>query len=308
MDTILITTSSFAEQTPDLLLRLETQGLKPVLNPFHRKLSEEEVSGLIQKYNPVGMIAGVEPLTREVLSQTKGLRVISRCGIGLDSVDLEAARELEIIVTNTPDAPTVPVAELTIGLILSLMRGIAGSDAGIRKGEWTRPMGRLLMGKTIGIVGCGRIGTCVAKFLSVFGCRLLGYDPMASSSDILEMTSLDILLSESDIISLHLPYSEKTHHILNRSRLQSVKKGALIINAARGGLIDEKVLYELIQNGQLSGAALDCFEKEPYNGPLKDIENVVLTGHIGSYAREGRILMEKQAVDNLLREIGEGLI
>jgi D-3-phosphoglycerate dehydrogenase len=306
MKNILITTSSFAEQSPDLLTRLHAKGFQVILNPYGRKLSEGEISDLLKKYQPVGMIAGVEPLTREVLSGVDNLRVISRCGIGLDSVDLEAAQELGIIVTNTPDAPTVPVAELTLGLILALLRGIPASDAGIRGGQWIRPMGQLLLGKTVGIIGCGRIGKCVAKFLSVFGCRLLGYDPMVSSTDHLELVSLDFLLSESNIVTLHLPYSDKTHHILDESRFRSMQKGAVVVNAARGGLIDEQALFECLQDGHLGGAALDCFEQEPYIGPLKEMNNVILTGHIGSYAREGRALMEEQAVDNLVREMMKG--
>ena len=303
MKNILVTTSSFAEQNPDLPARLQSIGYNVVVNPFRRKLTEKEVNDLIKEYRPIGMLAGVEPLTREVLSHAENLRVISRCGIGLDSVDLNAAEELGLTVTNTPDAPTVPVAELTIGLILALLRGIPVSGAGIRKGVWTRPMGQLLLGKTVGILGCGRIGTCVAKLLSAFGCRLLGYDPMVSASDLLKMVDFDLLLSESDIISLHLPYTEKTHNILDASRLRKMKKGALVINAARGGLIDEQALFKCLQDGHLGGAALDCFEHEPYCGPLKEMENVILTGHIGSYAREGRTLMEEQAVDNLVREM-----
>jgi D-3-phosphoglycerate dehydrogenase len=120
------------------------------------------------------------------------------------------------------------------------------------------------------------------------------------------MVAFEVLFSESDIISLHLPFTEKTHHILDTSRLRKMKRGALVINAARGGLIDEQALFECLQDGHLGGAALDCFEQEPYSGPLKEMKNVILTGHIGSYAREGRALMEEQAVDNLVREMMKG--
>lgn len=303
MKNVLVTTSSFGDQNPDLLERLRAKGLQVVLNPFRRRLTEAEVANLIEEHRPVGIIAGVEPLTKEVLGKSNGLKVISRCGIGMDSVDLEAAHELGIPVTNTPDAPTVPVAELTLGLILTLLRGISTSEAGIRRGEWVRPMGHLLQGKTVGIIGCGRIGTRLAGFLSVFGCRLLGYDPMVQSIDQVELSTLDALLAQADIVSLHLPYTEGTHHLLNASRLQDMKKGAFLVNAARGGLVDEQALYECLKDGHLAGAALDCFEQEPYSGPLLELENVVLTGHVGSYAKEGRAIMEEQAVDNLVREL-----
>jgi D-3-phosphoglycerate dehydrogenase / 2-oxoglutarate reductase len=303
MENILVTTTSFGEQTPDLLMTLENSDFRVILNPYKRKLTEAEAVALIAEFKPIGMIAGVEPLTRSVLQSSASLKVVSRCGIGLDSVDLEAASELGIVVTNTPDAPTVPVAELTVGLILSLLRGIAISDAGIRRGEWVRPMGHLLRDKTVGVIGCGRVGARVAKFLSIFECRVVGYDPMVKSSDLFEATTLEALLNHSDIVSLHLPYTEETHHLLNSSRLNAMKYGSFLVNAARGGLVDEKALYECLQSGHLGGAALDCFEQEPYIGPLRNMVNVVLTGHIGSYAKEGRAIMEQQAVENLLREL-----
>lgn len=303
MKTVLVTTSSFAVQDPGPLNRLKAKGLQVVLNPFQRKLSEPEVSDLIKTHGPVGIIAGVEPLTRAALTSSENLKIVSRCGIGMDSVDLEAARELGITVTNTPDAPTVPVAELTIGLILALLRGITTSDAGIRQGKWIRPMGHLLQDKTVGIIGCGRIGSRVAKLLSAFRCKVLGYDPAALESDYFESANLDELLAQADIVTLHLPYSDKTRHIINTSHLRAMKKGAFLINASRGGLVDEQALCACLQGGHIAGAALDSFEQEPYNGPLIDFENVILTGHIGSYAREGRVFMEEQAVDNLLNEI-----
>jgi len=303
MANILVTTSSFGKETPAPLECLKDASYSVILNPFGRKLTEREVADLLIKYDPIGMVAGVEPLTGAVMEKAKSLKVISRCGIGMDSVDLAAAQKLGVIVTNTPDAPTVPVAELTLGLILSLLRKIPASDAAIRKQEWARPMGRLLHGKTIGIIGCGRIGTCVAKLLSAFGCQILGYDPMIERSTFLKMVSLETLLAESDIVSLHLPHNEQTHHLLDAGRLRTMKPGGVLVNAARGGLIDEEVLFECLQDGHLAGAAFDCFEQEPYIGPLTQLENVVLTGHIGSYAKEGRAIMEQQAADNLLKEL-----
>jgi D-3-phosphoglycerate dehydrogenase len=293
---ILCTTSNFtADNFP--------AGLKVIKNPFKRKLTEAEVATLIEEHQPVGMIAGVEPLTRAVLKKAKNLKVISRCGIGLDSVDLEAARELGIVVTNTPDAPTIPVAELTLGMILNLMRHLHIIDAGIRRGKWERPMGRLLHGKTVGIVGCGRIGSYVAKLVSAFGCRVLGCDPYLQTHQYCKLVSLDTLLAQSDIVSLHIPYSADNHHLISTTQLALMKPGAILINAARGGLVDEQALYEAVKSGHLGGAAIDCFEKEPYTGPLKELPNVLLTAHIGSYAKEARTLMEQQAVENLVREL-----
>jgi len=300
MKNVLITTSSF---NAELITTIKSSGLTPVLNPYKRKLTEEEVDDLIQEFRPVGMIAGVEPLTRTVLEKAPFLKVISRCGIGMDSVDLDTAAGQEITVTNTPDAPTIPVAELTIGMILALLRSIQISASSVRAGGWERPMGGLLHGKTVGIVGCGRIGSYVAKIVSSFGCHVIGYDPFLSSHDHIELMPLEKLLQVSDIVTLHIPYTDNNHHIINAERIALMKNSAVLVNAARGGLIDEAALVEALQSETLSGAAIDCFETEPYAGPLVQLKNVLMTAHIGSYAREGRMIMEQQATDNLLNAL-----
>jgi len=303
MQKVLITTSSFAQNDPAPLHKLQEKGLKVILNPYKRKLTEAEVTALLQEHDPCALLAGVEPLTAAALSAAPGLKVVSRCGIGLDSVDLQAAADLGIAVHNTPDAPTRAVAELTLGLILSLLRRIHLSAASIAEGRWERPMGNLLYGKTVGIIGCGRIGACLAEMLQAFNCRLLGSDPACPQSDCFTLTELDQLLAEADIISLHLPYNQHTHHFINAERLARLKKGAYLINAARGGLIDETALYNALKSGNLAGAALDTFEQEPYLGQLKDLNNTLLTAHIGSYASEARTMMEMQAVENLLKSL-----
>ncbi len=303
MKNVLVTTSSFCKEDPAPLSEIESAGLIAILNPFGRKLTEGKAIDLIKKYDPVGIIAGVEPLTRKVLEEGKNLKVVSRCGIGMDSVDLVASKDLGITVTNTPDAPTIPVAELTMCMILSLLRKIHVSDASIRSGAWERPMGNLLHGKTVGIIGCGRIGSFLGRLLAPFDCTLFGYDPYCQQSDLFQLVSLEDLLIQSDIVTLHLPFTEENRHFINVDRLGKMKQNAFLINAARGGLVDEDALYDALSSGTIAGAALDCFEKEPYKGRLRDLDNTLLTGHIGSYAREGRIMMEAQAVENLIREL-----
>jgi D-3-phosphoglycerate dehydrogenase len=233
------------------------------------------------------------------------LKAISRCGIGMDSVDLDAAQELAIIVTNTPEGPTIAVAELTLGLIFSVLRRIHIADNAIRKNEWVRPMGYLLSGKTIGLIGCGRIGSHLAGLLSSLNSTVIAYDILGKENACWQSVSLDVLLSQADIVSLHMPYNRDNHHFINHDRIMSMKKGAFLINAARGGLVDEKALFDALTSGQLAGAALDCFEQEPYQGNFTRLDNVLLTGHIGSYAREARVMMEQQSVDNLLKAMKE---
>lgn len=300
MSRVLITTSSFGQEDKSVIKLLQEAGFEVKNNPYGRKLNEDEVLALILELEPAAIIAGLEPLTARVLEQAKVLKVISRCGIGLDNVDLEAARSRSIIVMSTPDAPVPAVAELTVGLMLAGLRHIVEVDTAIRSGQWKRPMGRLLGEQTVGIVGCGRIGTAVAMLVKPFGARLLGYDPNVNRHGIIQMVSLDRLLADADVVSLHIPYGESTHHLVDSGWLARMKKGALLINTSRGGIIDEGALHQAIVSGHLEGACLDTLEEEPYSGPLTGLPQVVLTSHIGSYAREARAKMEREAVVNLL--------
>lgn len=303
MDTILITTSTFGVMDEAPLLALRRAGYEPVLNPHGRKLTEAEGAALHREHRPVGLLAGVEPLTREVMLAGGRLRAIARCGIGMDSVDAGAAHDLGIALTNTPDAPTQAVAEITLGAILSMLRGIHNSCAGIREGRWERPMGVLLAYQTVGLLGLGRIGSRLAELLRPFGCRILGHDPYAPPPQGVEAVGFDRLLAEADVLSVHVPYAEATRHIVGEAAIRAMKPGAFVVNYARGGLVDEAALDAALAEGRLAGAAIDCFEREPYAGPLVDRPGAVLTGHIGSYAREGRIIQETQAVENLLASL-----
>jgi len=300
MKTILITTSTFGKNDHNVLDPLKNKEYECFLNPYERKLTEDEAISLLREHQPVGIIAGVEPLNRRVMESAPGLRAIARLGIGMDNVDMAAAKDLNIRVTNTPDGPTIPVAELTLAMILTLLRKIHLSDAGIRRGEWFRPYGNLLYQKTVGIVGCGRIGSYLAKLLQPFECNVLGCDPACKEAECFSLTGIDDLLAQSDLLTMHIPYSEKTHHYFDTKSLSQMKDGAFLINVARGGLVDEQALYDAIVSGKLAGVALDTFEEEPYLGKLRELENVLMCAHIGSYAKEGRIMMEKQAVSNLL--------
>jgi len=304
MNSILITTSTFAQFDNRPLEMIQKAGYSYVLNEYKRKLSENEILSLIEKIQPVGLIAGVEPITPRVLEKAKNLKAISRCGIGMDSIDIEAASKHAIQVINTPDAPTIAVAELTLGLILAALRNISFIHSNIQKKKWLRPMGHLISDKTVGIIGCGRIGSYLARLLSSFNCTVLGYDIRNNKNDNYVWVELDELYKRSDIITIHIPYTRSKEHFINRNTFSCIKKGAILINTSRGGLIDEDVLYEMLQSKYLGGAAIDCFEHEPYTGRLIELDNIILTSHIGSYAVESRIMMEKQSVDNLLQLLG----
>lgn len=299
---ILITTSSFGIKGNAALEKIAAAGLTVKLNPYGRRLSEAEVTELLAVPGLVGMIAGVEPLTRKALSGASGLRVISRCGIGVDSVDLIAAKEFCISVRNTPDAPAIAVAELTLGLMLAMLRRVALADRKIRANAWQQIMGNLLAKQTVGVIGYGGIGRRVARLVHAFGARVVACDSRNVVPEAgVEVCDLDALLAQSDIVSLHLPYTLENHHLIDASALDKMKRGALLLNTARGGLVDEGALVVALQSGHIAGAALDCFENEPYVGPLAQLEQVLLTAHMGSYAHESRQLMELEAAENLLR-------
>ena len=299
MHKILVTTSSFDLENNAAIKALRDSGCEIVANPFKRRLTEAEVSGLLTP-DVFGMIAGVEPLTRAVLQNATALKVISRAGIGLDSVDLDSAQEFGITVSNTPQAPVPAVAELTLGLTLNLLRKISLADSDLRKGQWKPAMGNLLLGKTVGLIGYGRIGQATGKLFQAFGCQLIVSDPVFQGTEEVTSVSLDDLLSSADIVSLHMPYSPGAHHLIDTAKLGKMKNGSFLINTARGGLVDEKALEAALLSGHLAGAAVDAFENEPYSGPLAALPQVVLTAHMGSYAQESRARMELEAAENLL--------
>ena len=300
---VLITTSTFNLDNFAQLELLNKAQIEVKLNPFATRLTEDQAIDLLGT-NTIGLIAGLEPLTGRVLNSAKSLKVIARVGTGLDSVDLEAAKKLGIKVLNTPDAPTQAVAELTLGHILGLLRNIPQADRQIRNGVWKGLMGSLLQTKTVGIIGFGRIGKRVAALLSAFGAKIIISDEQTTSTDYLNV-GLDELCAKSDVITLHLPYNASTHHIINEKKLNMMKNGSYVVNISRGGLVDEDALLAALKSGQIAGAALDCFEHEPYEGELRNFENVQITAHMGSYARETRDLMEREASQLLVNALQE---
>lgn len=306
MDLVVISTSSFGRHDPRPLARLTAAGYEVRTNPHGRRLTRGESRALIAP--AVGLIAGTETLDRSVLAAAPALRAISRCGVGMDGVDLDAAAGRGITVTRTAQAHVEAVAELVLAGILDLLRHLATADRGLRSGGWSKPMGRLLQGKTLGIVGLGRTGRRLVEICAPFALRVLAADPREddafAAAHGVTYGSLDTVVEESDILTLHLDYSAEAHHLMNGARIGTMKPSAVLVNAARGGLVDEDALATALESGALAGAYLDVFEREPYSGPLTQLDNVLLTPHIGSYAVESRVEMEMEAVENLLRALG----
>ena len=299
---ILIGPSSFAETEDKPVIDLQNAGYEVIDNPFKRKLTKPELVSLLTP-DVVGIIAGLEPLDREVLQNSK-LKVVSRVGSGMSNVDQSATKELGIAVCSTPYGPTTAVGELTIGALLSLLRMIPLMDRSLHEGKWHKLIGGQLEGKTVLIIGYGRIGRRVAELLMSFKVRILVVDPFLKQDDVfdVELLSLDDALPMADIVTLH---SSGESCILGERELRLLKKGAFLLNVARGGLINESALVTALDAGTVAGAWLDTFSSEPYSGPLCSRDNVVLTPHIGSYTKECRQGMENEAVENLLTVLGK---
>jgi len=293
---ILIGPSSFAELDKTPLELLLSTGHVIVDNPYGRKLTKVELVELLRE-NVIGLIAGLEPLDRAVL-QKSNLKVISRVGSGMSNVDMKAAKELDIEVLNTPYGPTTAVAELTIGAMLCLIRMISLMDKNLHKGKWTKQIGTQLEGKTVVIVGYGRIGRKVASLLFPFKVSLLVVDPFIEEPiDDIPVALLEEALPKADIITVH---SSGEDCVLGEREIQLIKPGAFLLNAARGGLIDEDALVSALEDGRIRGAWLDAFSQEPYTGQLARYPQVILTPHVGSYTLECRKEMEMEAVQNLI--------
>lgn len=302
MKKIAVLTSSFAVEDASPLSALRSAGYEAVLNPHGRKLTVPETLQLAS--GAEGIIAGLEEWSEKVIQGLPELRAISRCGTGMDNVDLEAAKKRGISVFNTPDAVTPAVAELTLGLILALLRNIPQGDGQVKRGVWQKKMGNLLAEKKLGVIGFGRIGRRVAELALAFGAETAFYDiasPAATQRT--KALALSPLLAWADIVTVHCSGSADTSALLGAQELRSMKKGSWLVNTSRGNLVDEAALTSLLQEGHLAGAALDVFGREPYDGPLTKLENTILTPHIGSYAKECRARMEAEAAENLVRAL-----
>jgi len=306
----LITTVPFGDKNRLPLDLLKKSNIEYLINPLNKKLTEDELVEMVTDFDVI--IAGTEQISEKVMNKATKLKHISRVGIGLDSVDLLAAEKKGIKVSYTPDAPAPAVSELTIGMMLTLLRSMHVSNSQMHHGEWYRFFGRRLSNVTIGIIGVGRIGVGVIKHLQ-------GFDsPNILANDISDMphepnlpvqwADKEKIFKEADIITLHLPLTRLTKDSIKEEQLMLMKEDAIIINTSRGGIINEKDLYNVMQSGHLSGAAIDVFEQEPYDGPLKDIERCLLTAHMGSMSIDCRTRMEIEATEEAVRFLtGESL-
>lgn len=300
---ILITPRSFASISDKPIKMLTEKGYEIQRNNTGRPYEKEEMLKLIRDVD--GIIIGIDELSAEIIEEANKLKVISKYGIGVDNIDINMATNKKIIVTNTPTANVDAVADLAFGLILSLARRIPEADKKTKSGEWEKIIGKSVWEKTIGIIGLGKIGKQVVKRAQGFKMNILVYDlvkdeKFAQSYNI-KYVNLEELLQKSDYITIHIPLNDATRGMINYEELEKIKESAFLINTSRGGIVDEEDLYNALRNNKLRGAALDVYNNEPpRKSPLKELDNVIMTPHIGAYTEEAIENMSIQAAQNLI--------
>lgn len=300
---VFVTTIPFGEINDLPLAMLKDQDIEFHINPYGRKITTEELSEVIHDYD--GLIAGTEVIDASVLDRAKKLKIISRVGIGLDGVDLNLARARGITCTYTPDAPAPAVAELTMGLILQLARRIGTANSSMKKGLWQRYDGFRISEMTIGVIGVGRIGARVIRRLSAFGSPRILVNDLDTNKKVTDSLKLswvtkDQIYQESDLITTHVPLTLETKGLISSRELGMMKPNAMLINTARGGIVDEEALYDALDQNIIHSAAVDVFEHEPYSGPLTTLNNCFLTCHMGSMSFDCRSQMEIEATQEII--------
>jgi D-3-phosphoglycerate dehydrogenase len=298
---IAIGASSFAAEDPTPRHLLEGAGVEIIPNPYGRRLTEAEIIRLLDGVD--GLLAGLEPLNRNVLSAAPSLKAIARVGIGMTNVDTEAARELGVKVSNTPDAPAQAVSEMTVAALLALGRQLVPSNQALHAGDWKKIIGTGLVGLNVLLVGYGRIGRRVATLLRPFGAAILVADPYIDAHTLTDgerVVPLAEGLRDADVVSLH---ANGTTPILGPREFALMRDGVILLNSARGELVDEGALLQALAAGKIGAAWFDAFWEEPYTGRLREFAQVLLTPHTATYTRQCRLAMESEAVRNLLRDL-----
>ena len=286
---VLSTSPTFGYYTPEPLEFLKSHGGVVDLVPQGKKMSEEELIHSIKDYD--AMIVGVEKITEPMIQSTERLKIIAKHGAGVDNINVSAASGKRIVVISAPGANSDAVADLTMGLFLSLARKIPLADRSVREGGWPRIVGTQVSGKVLGIIGLGDIGKRVAKRASGFDMRIVAYDVVKDEAFARKwgMTYLPLeeVLAQSDFVSLHVPSTASTRHFIGERELRLMKKEAFLVNISRGDILDENALYRVLREGSIRGAALDVFPQEPpKESPVLTLDNVILTPHMGGYTYE----------------------
>jgi len=300
---LFVSTHPFSSTSEVPMQLIEENNIKLSTNKHGRKITTKELAEDIKDAEV--LVAGTEKITEEVFRNAPNLKLISRVGIGLDGIDFDLCKKYGVRVAYTPDAPTMAVAELCVGMILDLARKITETNINIKNGIWHRHMGTLLYGKTVGIFGMGRIGKSLIHLLQPFNVKFLVHDiePDLAYGRLynVEFVTKNELLESSDIVSINLPLKDDTKDYISKYELDLMKEGAILINSARGGIVNESDLYTALKNKIIAAAAIDVFEEEPYKGNLIELDNCLLTCHMGASTIDSRTDMEVQAIEEAIR-------
>lgn len=296
-----VTSYPFGISSPDPVDMLTAAGFTVRLSPHRRKHTPAETAALLGDVDV--LVAGTEPLPASVLAAgLPRLKHVARVGVGLDGLDVAFCAANGIAVTYTPDAPARSVVEQVFGLLISVSRRLVEAHEGLRRGEWNRLTGVLWDGKTLGILGCGRIGKQVAEIARAFRMRVLAHDIREdhewAGRHGVEYVSLDALFARSLAVTVHLPYDHSTEDLVCERLLRLMPRGGFLLNTCRGEVLDEDGLFRCLIDGHLGGAALDVYRDEPYHGPIRSLPNVFLCCHQGSCSHDGRYAMEMGAAEN----------
>lgn len=309
MKKVLITPRSFGKYNKDELIeKMKAHDIEPIFNPYGRILTEQEMQDELQGMD--GVIVGVDPINTKVMENAKHLKVISKYGVGIDNIDSAYANSKGILVTRTVNANTDAVADYAMTLLMCVARRVVEIDIGCHHEDWTKKEALDVYGKKLGVLGLGAIGKGVVKRATGFDMKIYGYDVVRDEDFLkqydVEFTDIDTIVKECDFISLHLPLNEKTKHILNKDNLALAKDNLIIINTARGGLIDEEDLYDLLKYHKIYGLGLDVFEIEPpQDSKLLSLPNVVVSSHTAASSKGAINAMSIMAVDNLIETLKE---
>lgn len=300
---ILITPRSFGKTSSVPFEMLVKYHYEIIKNDTGKKYSEEELLDVIDDVD--GLIVGLDPVTRKVLEKGKKLKVVSKYGVGVDNIDLEAAKELGIKVTYTPGANNESVADFAFALMLTLSRKVNKLDEIVRSNRWEKKIGTEVYGKTIGIIGTGAIGKGLARRAAGFNMEILAYDVYKDEAfaDKIGMKYVDkkTLLEKSDFITLHVPLTDEMYHFIDSEELDMMKDSAILINTSRGGIVNEDALYYALKDNKIAGAALDVYETEPpTNDKLLELDNILLSPHCGASTVDATNRMGVMAVEGLV--------
>ena len=311
MRVALVSSRSFGKVIPVGKTILTQEGFEVRhVGPEERPIDEDKMTEIVNREDPDAIICGPEPITAKVLQASKTLRMVMMHGVGVDHIDVAAATGRGIVVANAPGATTAAVADLTIAAMLALLRHICEANQMTKAGGWDRHLGHELGEMTVGVIGTGRIGAHVIRRLGGFGSRILAYDVIQDGHLVeaygITYVTLEKLLTESDVITLHIPLIEGTQKMIGRHELERMKKTACLINTARGGLVDEEALCEHLKAHRTAGAALDVFSAEPPRGnPLLDLENVLATPHVASYTAEATERLDRTCAETVVNSFSE---